>query len=260
MNKRISILIIEDDEDACDSYVDYVKPLKQFNIVAITNDSSKGIELTMSRKPDVVILDLELQKGSGSGLSYMSWYRDCYMENKPIIIITTYNSSQYIHTSVRNMGADFIFTKFADNYSEAFVIEQLKIITDNLIEQKSSEKILNVSMTKEQDIARYKHLLFDEFNKLGLRPKLAGYEYLADAVIFYKMYSVKNNITKELADKYHKSSSSIERAMQRAIETTWNHSCVDDLLEHYQGRISHESGIPTNLEFISYYAHKLDLL
>ena len=111
MNKILSILIIEDDEEVCDRYVDCIKPLEYFNIVSITNDSAKGIELTTSRKPDIVILDLELQRGSGSGLSYMAWYRDCYIENKPIVVITTHNPSEHIHKAVRNMGADFIFTK-----------------------------------------------------------------------------------------------------------------------------------------------------
>lgn len=191
MNKILSILIIEDDEEVCDRYVDCIKPLEYFNIVSITNDSAKGIELTTSRKPDIVILDLELQRGSGSGLSYMAWYRDCYIENKPIVVITTQ---------------------------------------------------------------------FDEFNKIGLSPKLNGYKYLADAVIIYKMSVTKNSISKELSDKYKKTASSIERAMQRAIETTWSRSSIDELFEHYKGRISHDSGIPSNLEFISYYARKLDLL
>lgn len=260
MNKILSILIIEDEEEVCDRYVDCIKPLEYFNIVSITNDSAKGIELTTSRKPDIVILDLELQRGSGSGLSYMAWYRDCYIENKPIVVITTHNPGEHIHKAVRNMGADFIFTKFADNYSETFVIEQLKIIADNLTIKKSSERSLNVAMSKEQDIERYKHLLFDEFNKIGLSPKLNGYKYLADAVIIYKMSVTKNSISKELSDKYKKTASSIERAMQRAIETTWSRSSIDELFEHYKGRISHDSGIPSNLEFISYYARKLDLL
>ncbi len=260
MNKILSILIIEDDEEVCDRYVDCIKPSEYFNIVSITNDSAKGIELTTSRKPDIVILDLELQRGSGSGLSYMSWYRDCYIENKPIVVITTHNPSKHIHKAVRNMGADFILTKFADNYSEAFVIEQLKIIADNMTIKKSSERSLNVAMSKEQDIERYKHLLFDEFNKIGLSPKLNGYKYLADAVIIYKMSVTKNSISKELSDKYKKTASSIERAMQRAIETTWSRSSIDELFKHYKGRISHDSGIPSNLEFISYYARKLDLL
>lgn len=94
MNKILSILIIEDEEEVCDRYVDCIKPLEYFNIVSITNDSAKGIELTTSRKPDIVILDLELQRGSGSGLSYMAWYRDCYIENKPIVVITTHNPSE----------------------------------------------------------------------------------------------------------------------------------------------------------------------
>lgn len=260
MKKRITILIIEDDDGVCDNFTDYINPLEYMSICAITNDSDKGIELTKSRKPDIVILDLELQNGSGSGLSYLSWYRDCSLENKPLVIVTTYNSSNYIHHTIRNMGVDFIFTKYSNNYNEGFVVDQIKIIFDNLYPRNSRESALSASMSLEQETARYKRLLFDEFNKIGLLPKLSGYKYLADAVIMYKMSPIKNNFSKELSKKYCKSPSSIERAMQRAIEVTWSHSPVEDLLEHYKGRIKNDTGSPTTMEFITYYARKLDML
>ena len=57
--------------------------------------------------------------------------------------------------------------------------------------------------------------------------------------------------------KYGKTDSSVERAMQNAINRAWRNSDIDELLTHYKAKISSDKGVPTLTEFIHYYANKI---
>ena len=45
--------------------------------------------------------------------------------------------------------------------------------------------------------------------------------------------------------------------MQNAINRTWYTSDTEDLLKYYTARIRSDKGVPTLMEFISYYANKI---
>ena len=57
--------------------------------------------------------------------------------------------------------------------------------------------------------------------------------------------------------EYKKNDTTIERAMEYAINSAWRTGDPDDLLQYYTARINSERGVPTIMEFIYYYATKL---
>jgi len=65
------------------------------------------------------------------------------------------------------------------------------------------------------------------------------------------------NVSSILAGNYKKNDFSIERAMQNAIDNAWRHTDIEALLAHYTARIRTDRAAPTNMEFIYYYANKL---
>jgi hypothetical protein len=65
------------------------------------------------------------------------------------------------------------------------------------------------------------------------------------------------NICTTLGNKYSKTESSIERAIQNAINRAWKNTDIDDLLLHYTAKINSDKGVPTVTEFIYYYANKI---
>ena len=95
-----------------------------------------------------------------------------------------------------------------------------------------------------------------ELNLIGISPKVVGYRYLTDAILA-TINEPNTHIFKMLGEKYKKTDASIERAMQNAINRAWRTSDIDDLLTYYTARIHSQKGVPTIMEFIFYYANKI---
>lgn len=120
---------------------------------------------------------------------------------------------------------------------------------------KTASKITATEPSESKDkrlIQKIQH----ELNLIGISPKVVGYRYLTDAILA-TINEPKTRIFRVLGEKYKKTDSSIERAMQNAINRAWRTSDIDDLLTYYTARIHSQKGVPTIMEFIFYYANKI---
>ena len=106
---------------------------------------------------------------------------------------------------------------------------------------------------REQHLRTY---LQSQLNLLGVSPKYKGYDYLIDAILLVSddPHSI---VSKDLSEKYHVTSNSIERAMQSAIKRTWTSADPQDLEKYYTAHISPERGAPTLMEFVHFYAKQI---
>jgi len=67
----LNILLIEDDQIACNEIENYVDYCEDVTLTGITNNSTEALELVKQHLPDAVILDLELHLGGGNGLLFL---------------------------------------------------------------------------------------------------------------------------------------------------------------------------------------------
>ena len=95
-----------------------------------------------------------------------------------------------------------------------------------------------------------------ELDLIGISPKAVGYKYLAEAIRLI-IDKPSNNLCAVIGEKYGKTDSSVERAMQNAINKAWRTSDINDLTEHYKAKVNSDKGVPTLTEFIYYYANKI---
>lgn len=66
MNKKISIIIFDDHNLVAEMWADLINSDERFTVAAICNDTSdKSIELVKTKRPDVVIMDINIQPTSG---------------------------------------------------------------------------------------------------------------------------------------------------------------------------------------------------
>ena len=201
MPKRIDLLVVEDDEATCLEYEQVCKQYEDVFLIGTSAHAKEALKITEEFKPNAVVLDLELQKGSGNGIDYLTHFDDYMLKVKPFILVVTNNVSQITQSIVRNAGADFIIVKSQADYSVEMVVNFLRSI----------EMICH----KEQTY-----------------------------------------ICNEVAKKYGKTSASVERAMQNAIDHAWKTTDTTTLETHYTAYISPKKGNPTITEFIYYYADK----
>jgi len=256
MEKILTVLLVEDDPDECREFIKHIDTLADVKLAGVTNNAEKALADCKETLPDVVILDLELHKGSGNGISFLSELGKSKISVKPYILITTNNVSHVTHTQARQLGAGFIVLKGQSDYSAADVIGFLRSLKTVIHETKKR----NISTVKEPlSPAELRRQLTAqvtaEINLLGVSPKMLGRKYLIDAIIM--VVNGQSRHVHEIAQKYGKSDASVERAMQHAINHTWRNADIEDLQNFYTARINSDKGVPTLNEFIFYYANRM---
>lgn len=257
MDKKLSILLVEDDPAACKEIMEYIDELDTVCLIGVTNNSTKAIDYVKDYLPDAIILDLELHNGSGNGLIMLQDLKHLLLTVSPYILITTNNSSPITYESARQLGADFIMSKHQNDYSAKNVIDFL-IMMKSVINSRAKNSSALYATTEPPEIREKRIIrrISSELNQIGISPKVIGYQYLIDCIQLIIKHPT-NNLCAVIGKKYDKTDSSVERAIQNAINKAWRTSSIDDLLTYYTGKINSEKGVPTITEFVYYYANKL---
>ena len=255
---NLTILLVEDDINACDAFIRYSEEIDDISIVSITNSSAKALMDIRDYIPDVVILDLELHKGSGSGLDVLRGLKEIPFSACPYILITTNNSSNTTYEYARQLGADYIMYKHQKDYSEEKVLKLLVMMKSVIQSRKNvSSSATLTTENPHQKRRRIEQRIITELNYVGISPKAIGYQYLIDAIQIV-MDKPTKNLSNIIGKKYKKTESSVERAMQNAINRAWKQTDIDELLHHYTAQVHSDKGVPTTMDFIYYYAAKLN--
>lgn len=257
MDKNLTILLVDDEENECKRFSRYADLTDELSIVAVTDSSVQALQLLKEYLPDVVILELELNRGQGNGLSFLQKMQELSLPFHPYILITTNNSSKITYDHARQLGADFIMSKHQENYSEENALDFLRMLKNTI--QGTRKEHYPESVFVESDDQYQKRLfrrIHRELDQIGISPKVMGYQYLTNA-IFLVITGQNSNLCSTIGQKFHKTDSSVERAMQNAINKAWRTSDIDELTKHYTARIRSEKGVPTMTEFIYHYATKL---
>ncbi|MCL2223263.1 MAG: response regulator, partial [Oscillospiraceae bacterium] len=71
MNMPLTVLLVEDEPTDCTAFVQCIEQHHDIRLIEVTNNAEKALEYARTHLPDVIILDLELHKGSGNGISFL---------------------------------------------------------------------------------------------------------------------------------------------------------------------------------------------
>lgn len=259
MPNQIDLLVIEDDENTCREYEDYCSVHDDVSLVGTSAHSDEAVKLTEEFLPNAVVLDLELQKGSGSGMKYLLDINRPDLKARPYFLVVTNNISPYTQAAARKAGADYIIVKSQSDYSVPMVIDFLRGIISSLPDAATVSKpvIPEAKQRIEEDYnRRLQQKITQELNTIGVSPRAVGRDYLRDAIMMI-CHKKRSYICAEIAKKYRKSDASVERAMQNAINSAWRKTDIDTLERCYTAPVSSDKGVPTMTEFVYYYAEKV---
>lgn len=254
MNDTLSILIVEDDMLACEELSRCVAQYEDMNVVSVCTNSKDALEKARYYLPNVIILDLELHHGGGNGLMFLDQLLTNPLSLTPFILVTTNNMSTITLDQAKALGADFTLTKYEQGYCAQYVVDNIRILRNAILRKNFAGRLSESSPAMEEQLLA--HRIQRELDLVGIKAKAKGYKYLVDAI----MLAIKDqdrHISRTLAEKYKKSNTSIERAMQNAIKQAWTTNDIDDLFTNYKAKIRSDKGYPTMMEFIYYYAIKL---
>lgn len=256
MKNKLTILLIEDDKQACNDLQAYFDTCDDLALVESTNDANLGLKLVNAYLPNIILLDLELHHGSGNGFMFLNELKTLPITQLPYVIVTTQTMSDATLAQARALGADLILTKYDASYSVEYVGSTIRLMQAAIMRKNTSlAQLSDASPAQVGNLVKLR--IQRELELIGINPKNKGYNYLIDSIYNY-MQDPGIHLSRSLVPKYHKSEKSIERAMQNAIKRAWDTNDIDDLFKHYTAYIRPDKGFPTLMEFVCYYAKKID--
>ena len=254
-NKKISILMADDNKEFCDAIINYLGKQSDMEIIGVAYDGMEAYEKIKSLKPDIAIIDGVMPKLDGLGVLEKLNLGE---NDGPICIILSAITQDKITQKAIELGAEYYIAKPFDLDSLVMRIRQLKEhIKDPIQRGVSVRSRQNKEVNLETKITSILH-------EIGVPAHIRGYHYMREAILMaVDNLDILNYITKELyptiARKCNTTPSRVERAIRHAIEVAWNRGKVEVIDSLFGYTINNHKGKPTNSEFIALIADRLRL-
>lgn len=259
MGRPMTLLLIEDDIEECEAFKSNVRNREDVRLIGVTNSSTQGIKLLKDNVPDGVVLDLELNKGEGSGVKFLMEYIKIPLELKPLLFVTTAKQTPKMYKFLNDNEVDFIFYKGKEDYSIDMVIETFLTMRSTLYTKENNKKY--EELKEDYNIRAYNKIDI-ELDLIGISRQLKGWRYIRNAIFYLLTINFEEkegSVFNYLALENKVASSTIIKAIQTAIINAWKATPVDELLKHYTARIHYSTGVPSPTEFIYYYTEKVKI-
>ena len=256
--KKITILMADDNKDFCDAIVNYLEKQADMDIVGTAYDGLETIEKINTLKPDIAIIDGVMPKLDGLGVleKLNLTEQNAYA---PICIILSAITQDKITQKAIELGAEYYIAKPFDLETLVSRIRQLKEQLKTPIQKGGigARSLKNREVNLETKITGILH-------DIGVPAHIRGYHYMREAIMMaVDDLDILNYITKELyptiARKCNTTPSRIERAIRHAIEVAWSRGKVEIIDSLFGYTINNHKGKPTNSEFIALIADRLRL-
>ncbi len=272
MNKKISVVLVDDSKSLCDYLSGYFASLEDIEVVGVAHDGEEGYELICDKKPDVAILDIVMPKLDGLGL--LERLGETELDKKITYIMLSAVGHDTITQKAMQLGAHYYIVK---------PFEKIEILTERI---RQVYKLINEDMSKKESVIHnavadrgpktFKDMppVIDDNNlesvitsvihDIGVPAHIKGYNYLREAIgLCIHDDEFINSITKMLyptvARNYQTTSSRVERAIRHAIEVAWSRGKEEVLNDIFGYTIDTNKGKPTNGEFIAMISDSIRL-
>ena len=244
--KKITIVLADEDKNFLEEMVKNFTEEK-YEILATTTEGDKLIELVKQYSPDVVIMDIVLQKCDGFKV-LESLPKNI---NTKVIVQSSLSIDGFINKAI-SLGVKYYCIK-------PFDIQTLKDrIADIMSPETNQSKVFFNAKTPNHIEEKITNI----FITVGIPAHIKGYQFLREAIkLAIANPEIINSITKKLyptiAEKYDTSASKVERAIRHAIEVAWNRGKIENINNLFGIKVYSSNEKPTNGEFIALVADKM---
>lgn len=260
MAKPMRILIVEDDINDCNNFINSIKKRDDFELVAVTDSDIEALKYVRLKHPEGIVLDLELnnsKSGNTNSLEFLSNLKKLKLNYEPIVIVTTHVYSKRTYEILHREGVDLILYKDHPKYSCDNVLNNFLMYRN----VSSDNQPKTISEEIEDNENKISDLINHELDLIGVTSKLKGRKYIHDAILYLIENENSNiNVIQYLTKIHKKSGNTITNGIQNAIIHAWRVSSIEDLETYYTAKVNYETGVPTPMEFIYYYVDKIKKL
>lgn len=244
--KNITVILADEEQNTME---EMKKSFERdgYQVLAMTSDGEELIDLIKIHTPDVVIMDIVLQKCDGFKVL------ESLADNKKtkVIVQSSLSIDGFINKAI-SLGAKYYCIK-------PFDIETLKDRIHDVLntENKETRVFFNAKTTNHIE-----EKITNIFITVGIPAHIKGYQFLREAIkLAIANPEIINSITKKLyptiAEKYDTSASKVERAIRHAIEVAWNRGKIENINNLFGIKVYSSNEKPTNGEFIALVADKM---
>ena len=260
MDKKIKILVADDNREFRDIVVEYIDKQGDMEVVEVASDGLEVISMIDKIKPDVVILDIIMPHLDGLGV--LEKLRDLETNERPKIIMLSAVGQDKITQKAIALGADYYIVKHFD--MDTFVMRIRELVSENqeYVRWQSGSQASYISAIDASKPSSLEADVTFIMHEIGIPAHIKGYQYLRESIMMVvNDISLLNAITKELypsvAEKYDTTPSRVERAIRHAIEVAWSRGRIETINKLFGYTVHEQKGKPTNGEFIAMVADKL---
>jgi DNA-binding NarL/FixJ family response regulator len=252
-NKPMKLLLIEDSVGECVKFKDCANSRKDITFIAMTGSSVEGLKYVKTRLPEGIILDLELHRGEGFGLDFLTKLKDIHLALRPIIVVTTNIRSEVVYGRAHDLGADVVFCKKQQDYNPDMVVDTLLSLRDSRLPGTHPQNI----ECSEDRRTRINERIDRELNLIGLPIRLKGRLYIQQAVFQIVEGEDPAKVLYTVAKNNNIGYNAVFSAMKVAIDKAWKSTSIDDLEKYYTACIDIREGIPYPTDLVFYYGKKI---
>lgn len=251
MNRKIKVIIADDNDLIREMIADSLQEDADIEIVAQARDGNQTLEVIREFKPDVVLLDLVMPNADGMDVMERVITDPVFEGNKPYFIIISAAGREDIISHALQAGASYFFMKPFSGEALIKRIKQLCSAVPVTYSVMPAPKNVHAE-PQEGDMENEVVLLMRSMN---VPVKMIGYKYLRDAIMLAyedpeSLMSVTKDVYPKLAEKYGTSPTNVERNIRYAIESTWarnRKSSRSGQVDRMFGTLEKK---PTNSEFV----------
>ena len=248
MEKKIKILVAEDEDDFCRSCRDFLKA-PDFALSFVKKDGAELLSTIFEAKPDVVLGSAFLATLDMIGVIEKA--KSSLGDALPLFMTIVPTNNEILEQELLTAGAAYCFIKPVNFSALSERIRSFYINSAGTVVSASSKDSSNIEV-----------IITDIIHQIGVPAHIKGYHYLREAILMaVDDIEIMNSVTKclypSVAKKHGTTSSRVERAIRHAIEVAWDRGDVDVLNSYFGYTIHSGKGKPTNSEFIALIADKL---
>ena len=252
MTEKIKILLVDDNQNSIELLKDRIEFSDTFEVIGEAGNGERALELMLSLRPEIVILDMIMPVLDGLGV-LERFNQAGIRDYQPKIIILSAIGQDSLTSQAISLGAKYYMVKPIDF---DLLIERLEqIIRDE------TTSTSGVSVGAEPvDAFAVQRKITEVLQMLGVPPHIKGFVYLRDAVaMVYEDESHLMRITKSLypgiAKRHDSTSQRVERSIRNAVELTFQRGSKEQFISFFNLSLPTSEGRITNGEFIAYIAN-----
>lgn len=252
MEKKLKVLIADDNKDFCDILSNYIEKQDDMEITNIVYDGETAVKAILQDKPDIALIDGIMPKLDGIGV--LEKLYNAGKADATMCIMLTAITGEAITQKAFSLGARYYIAK---PFDMDLLVSRIRQLKEPVTKNASACYARFTEVDLETRVTNILH-------EVGVPAHIRGYHYMREAILMaIKDMDVLNYITKELypeiAKKCGTTPSRVERAIRHAIEVAWTRGEVDAINNLFGYTISGSKGKPTNSEFIALIADRLRL-